>query len=300
MRQLNTFIIQASTGVLMLALAACGRLGYEALAGGASCVGVECLSDAGVQQTTDAFDGFDSLEAPIDAPAPAVDAASSSDDDAVQAADTMPIFTVALPYSQGFESGLLNWGVFSAASGATRSRDTTRKRTGAASLKVESKTNGGGGFIEVSLPKPLTTGQINMRSFMFVPNTTVISAWIVPTEIKGALPDDAKFSLDLAPAQAYNADLAPPGARNVPNAKFPQDRWVCTELEMTLSANAGSARLFVDDTLVYEYKKVGTLINAIVPGVQRFRLGLIAEASQKPTALWFDDWAIDTAHIGCK
>jgi hypothetical protein len=269
-----TCLCLAGATALLLATTSCGRVGYEPLAFGGS--------DAGLT--------------------PSQDSATFADTNSAATPDALVPLpqTITLPYTQDFEHPVPQWALHSTTTGGSYTRDTNRKRTGTASMKVETTATGAVTFAEVWLPTILTSGQVNMRVFMFVPSDVPIANWLVPMEFKGSLLNDAKFSIDLYAKQAFGTDLSPGNIGAVTASKFPQDSWACVELEMTLSATAGTARVFVNDTMVKEFKKVGTLLSDIDPGVKRFRLGVIPDVGQRPFAIWFDDWSVTTSHIGCQ
>jgi hypothetical protein len=74
----------------------------------------------------------------------------------------------------------------------------------------------------------------------------------------------------------------------------PFDRWFCLEYE--LDSAAGNVKAYLDDVEITALRHDGwpaSNIDSLMFGVDRFGSFPVAED------IWFDDLAVDSAHIGC-
>ncbi|MDX2022902.1 MAG: hypothetical protein SF187_21895 [Deltaproteobacteria bacterium] len=273
----------------------CGRVGYDPAVGTPpdTRLATQDGSVDPVDGAADANPNGDDGARPHDGPTS--DAIATASD---TSPDVSPPSTITLPYLQDFEAPTDSWSGKFIGSEGIAVRDVARQYGGVASLKCSKGNQSGLRYLEISLPKALTTGEIYSRVFMYVPSSWAVQQWLVPMEMKGTVSHDNKFSFDLG-SKGYGSNLSDVSQRIDEALTFPHDRWVCVELALKLSPNKGWSRLYVDGNLVDENIDVNTLLSTTDPGIQRFRVGLIPAPSQKSAEIWFDDWAIATSRIGC-
>lgn len=173
---------------------------------------------------------------------------------------------------------------------ATATRDTTRYRSGGASMRV---VTGGGTevkqvFVERQLSPPRATGSLFLRAFVYLPTGARIEDWAVPLEIKTNSRE--KVSLDLG-ERSYSLNAGSAGIRTSTTA-FPRDRWVCVELQANIGP-AGNTRLIVDGAPVFEISgNFAWMFDAA-------RAGVIAASRNTSLEIGTDEVVFATAPIGC-
>jgi len=281
-----------------MAAQGCGRLGYDPVALPNNPV---ALFDAGAEDVAiDAATARDTGDILMpDALGPIVDASPHPQDStgSFDASGNAPT-NITLPYLQDFEALSTAWSGKIIGTDAVVERDKSRPHGGDASLKCSKGVATGLRYLEVALAKALTTGEVYSRVFLYAPSSWSVESWLIPMEMKGTTTHDNKFSFDLS-LTGYGTNLSGVGSSTTANATLPRDKWVCVELALSLSATKGWPRLYVDGKLADEHLNVHTLLSDSDPGIERFRVGLNPAATQGIAEIWFDDWAIATARIGC-
>ncbi len=76
---------------------------------------------------------------------------------------------------------------------------------------------------------------------------------------------------------------------------MPQDKWSCFEWHIAAMGGKGTVELYLDGTVV----PGTTQMNVSIPNVDRTRLGLQRFATGAAAELWYDDYAVGAARIGC-
>ena len=197
-----------------------------------------------------------------------------------------------------FESPAASWGPKDRGQGSI-DRDTSQVRQGSFALHAYSAASADYALQVVSLPSRVTSGELYVRTFFFLPSSLNINDWLVALELKSCATCSEKISFDLAPGDiAMLSRSGVPSVKGAP-ASLPRNRWFCVELAVTLSST-GSVRLLVDGSTVASMPSVNTLLSGAVPaGIAAFRLGFITGPNQGPVELWADALVASPQAIGC-
>jgi hypothetical protein len=140
-----------------------------------------------------------------------------------------------------------------------------------------------------------TTGGLYLRGFFFVPSTTVAALrdWAVLMELSGG-GDKVSFdvhSWGFALHSTRQGFVAGQGA-------FPQDRWVCVELHVTLDRPRPAARLLFDGQMVLETPPSNALL--FNTGADFFRGGIVSGPANPEVRVSLDEYLVTTAGpVGC-
>lgn len=86
------------------------------------------------------------------------------------------------------------------------------------------------------------------------------------------------------------------GDKNATSAvPMPQDKWSCFEWHITAMGGKGTVELYLDGTVVPGTSQM----NVSIPNVDRTRLGMQRFGGGVAAELWYDDYAVGAARIGC-
>ncbi len=250
-------------------LAACGRLGFEAVGSGSG--------DGGIRPPVDSM---------VNGDAP----------DSAALFDCKMSHPTAM-FCDGFEAPLDEVYSYSIIDNGRAEATTTRAYRGTKALEVETfdiaeyKSARWGVFY----PSEISTGDLYLRAYYWISSTTEITEQAsILSSGYGVDPYPSTFVL-LTPG---TLTLVSTEGTNTPfTVELPRDQWTCIELRITIEASAGTAAIAIDGLGTLTSVSTDTLPGAGYSGVD---IGIhYATPNQAPVHMWIDEVIADIAPIGC-
>lgn len=195
----------------------------------------------------------------------------------------------------GFEDGMTPW-PYSVIFDATVDATTTRAWGGSHALEVhtDNSTNYKDGRWGAYLPAAITTGDLYVRQYMWLPSSVAITGQISLVVIgNGTSPYPATFFYLDGAQLVINTDGNPVYGVDT----LPRDRWVCAEMQIQISATNGFVKVTFDGIPALQTPAIDT---DVAGGYTNIDVGVhYATDTQGPASLWIDDIVVDTNPIGC-
>jgi hypothetical protein len=198
----------------------------------------------------------------------------------------------------GFERpDLSEWSDVIVVNQASVAQTDARAHEGEGALHAASRGDESAGVVAAEFPA-VTSGEVYLRAYVFVPaepitetmNLFFLGDYATPDPFAGT-----DFNIERDALSIYSPGNAPDRVTSA--TLFPRDRWVCFELAMTLSKDAGAVRVSLDGALGLEQTGMNTLPDG---GVHLLRAGVDWSSLQTaPFDVYIDDLVVDTAPIGC-
>jgi hypothetical protein len=155
--------------------------------------------------------------------------------------------------------------------------------------------------VQEQLSPGVGAGELHLRTFAYLPSSTVLPAWTVIYEVWDSPTTwTNKISIDLqADGTMTLNNWTGKGQSKTslvsPAALLPRDSWTCLELSIVVDKTNGSTQFLIGDTQVIS--SAGPIATRAKAAFSTVSQGAAA-ASDSPE-LYFDDFVVATQHIGC-
>jgi hypothetical protein len=198
-------------------------------------------------------------------------------------------------FCDGFEDGMTPW-TYTTITFGTAGATTTRAWGGTHALEAHSDNSANIKYARWGkiLASPITTGEIYVRQYMWLPSSVTIDgqASLLVTG-NGQSPFPSTFFMLEPSMLTISTDVAP---YNFPDT-LPRDRWVCMEMQIHIDPSAGFVRVTFDGGSAIQTPLTDT---DVAGGYTNVDAGIhYANEVQSPGSLWIDDIVLDTSPIGC-
>ncbi|HUS29086.1 MAG TPA: hypothetical protein VMZ53_11265 [Kofleriaceae bacterium] len=197
-------------------------------------------------------------------------------------------------FCDGFENGMTPWG-YSVIDQGTVDTTTLRAWGGTHALEVHTpdsaiyKSARWGSF----LPSAITTGELFVRQYMWLPSSVASSQVSLIVTGNGATPFPSTFMFLLGPELVISTDT---NSFSTPDV-LPRDRWVCFEMQTHIDPTAGFVKITFDGSTAFQTPLTDT---DVAGGYTNVDVGVhYATDTQPAVSLWIDDVVVDTNPIGC-
>lgn len=200
---------------------------------------------------------------------------------------------VGAVFCDGFENPdlLTSWPISIDRDGvSTRVSDPVYRGTGA--LRASTTLLGGRAGVRAPLEPAITTGDLWMRGYFFVPPgpELVIATILISYGEEGGIGAQVRETYGAWMGSAVGRVVSPSGT------VVPRDRWLCFEVHITIAAE-GMADVFVDGEQVITQHPVVTTQST---GWNTLTTGLeFTENTQEPLTIYVDEVAVGTTRLPC-
>jgi hypothetical protein len=141
----------------------------------------------------------------------------------------------------------------------------------------------------------LKTGDIWLRSYYYIPGSTVANPSFSTCLVTEIEPPYFGFSLIVLPSRV---DIGVGSTFYMGTKAIAHDRWVCVELHVKIDPTAGVFEAYLDGTLAATSPTTTNTLPAM--GYTSIDVGIhYTDPSQGPVDLYVDDVLASTARLGC-
>jgi len=175
--------------------------------------------------------------------------------------------------------------------------DSTRSRSGTASLHVIGNSEGAAKIIAGSSLPAVTNGSLYVRFYEWIPASVVLAERFTLTHVVSKLDPYPGVIVEAIPGNVARIQSSVDALVGEPGATvLPRDAWYCFQLSLEVStAGSGSATAYFDGALAATYSG-----NTAPPeGLTDVHIGIHNGIQPSPIELWIDDVVVDDAPVGC-
>ena len=202
-------------------------------------------------------------------------------------------------FCDGFETapGFPAWSSMWGTDGMV-SRTTTQTFLGLGALRAQTTVGGGHTAVRRTLATPLTSGEVYLRAFVFIPSsvTSMGSFSIAQAGYDGS----PWYHVSLGTTSAGAAQLyldSEAGGRSVNGRPIPRDVWVCLEAHVFLADTGGFGEMWMNGTHEGRFSDFNT---SPARGYERVAAGLpYTEPTRTTTDVYVDEVVLSRTRIGC-
>ncbi len=176
--------------------------------------------------------------------------------------------------------------------------DTAQHHSGMSSVHIQYGTGGVNAFVASGKGYPFPNDSFWGRVWLYAKTTAEINHHVyidlANSAQKGVSPNPSVRILNTQKMSFIATNTL--GDKNGTSAvPLPQEKWSCFEWHIAAMMGKGTVELYLDGTVV----PGTTQMNVSIPNVNTTRLGLQRFAPGVAAELWYDDYAVGAARIGC-